>query len=378
MVASIVGGAKPSAINDIEQRFYQQLISGQQRGASLNPLESELEALAYKLEVERDAALKRLEKKQQAQQLIEQLGEQLTKLLLGELGNCLSQPQQFLKDSNVSDKQLLLLELLNSPRLDLNRLRPVIAEIGWLGRDLTTIVNSPSFMARRPQHSDTQVQDLKLVLAYIGLDNLRVYIPYYLCRHWLSPSPSLLWVNRKVWRFSQLQGIAARALAQLHHQEHSLFYAIALMKQLGMSVMLGVSAGLFEQLRQTWMREAATEQDSALHDAVSVCQFPLAQVWPLIAEQSLALSWKLPESLGFGDAKAVEVLRELTETKGVFDLTDDAKLIAKAACYAKCLMLEEVQQLSFNERQLMYRYYELSEQEVIRLSAQNFRKTDAV
>ncbi|QSX34345.1 HDOD domain-containing protein [Shewanella avicenniae] len=378
MVASLVGGAKPSAINDIEQRFYKQLISGQQRGAVSNPLDAELEAIAHKIAVEREAAIKRLEKKQQAQQLVAQLTEQLTKLLQAELGNRLSQPQLFLKDSAVSDKQLLLLELLNSPRVDLNRIRPIVAEIGWLGRDITAIVNSPSFMARRQQHSDTQVNDLKVALAYIGLDNLRAYIPYYVCRYWLSQSPSLLWVSRKVWRYSQLQGIAARALAELHQQDPTLFYTIALMKQLGMSVMLSVSADVFEQLRHTWMRQALVERDSALHDALSVCEFPLDLVWPMIAEQSLALTWKLPESLGFADVKAVSILRELTEAKGVVALSDDAKIIAKSSCYAKCMLLDEGQQLSFNERQLMYRYYELSEQEAIRLSGQNFRKTEAV
>lgn len=145
MVASVAGGAKPAAVLDIEQRFYQQLILGQQRGYGGAELSAELEALAFKLEVERDAAMKRLAKKQQTQALISSISRQLMKSLQGELANHIAQPELFLKDSAMSNKQLLLLELLNSPRLDLNRLRPIVTELPWLARDLATIVNSPAF-----------------------------------------------------------------------------------------------------------------------------------------------------------------------------------------------------------------------------------------
>ena len=59
-------------------------------------------------------------------------------------------------------------------------------------------------------------------------------------------------------------------------------------------------------------------------------------------------------------------------------LSDEAKTLEKSVCYAKCLLLEESQQLSFSDKKLLFTYYELSEQEQIRLSGQNFRKTEPV
>ncbi|MCH1920791.1 HDOD domain-containing protein [Shewanella sp. A3A] len=378
MVASVAGGVKPASIIDIEQRFYRQLIAGQQREQGSMPLAAELEELVFKLEVEREAAMQRLEKKQQAQALIDNIRNQLVKTLLGELDNHIAMPQLFLKDSAISNKQLLLLELISSPQLDLNRLRPVVADIPWLGRDLITIVNSPAFVAKRPQGSDIQVNDLKLVLNYIGMEQLRLYIPYYLCRHWLSANPSLVWVNRKVWRYLQLQAVAARALAQLHQQDGILLYSVALMQQLGMSLLLGVAANIYERLRHTWRREAMAQRDGELHDAVSVCQFPLEQLWPIIAAHSANLCWQVPSALGFADAAPIKLLRERASSVAFSSLSDAAKILDKSACYAKCLLLEELQQLSFSDKKLLFTYYELSEQEQIRLSGQNFRKTEPV
>lgn len=223
-----------------------------------------------------------------------------------------------------------------------------------------------------------QVSDVKLVLNYIGLDLLRIYIPYYLCRHWLSSHPSLVWVNRKIWRYSQQQGIAVRSLAQLHQQDSVKLYSVALMQQLGMSILLGVSANIYEQLRHTWMQEARKQRDVELHDAVSVCQLPLEEIWPMIAAQSAALTWQLPTALGFGDASAVNLLREVATSSGFSFLGEEAKTLEKSACYAKCMLLEDYQQLSFSDRQMMFSYHEISEQEQIRLSGQNFRRTDPV
>ena len=378
MVASVAGGAKPAAVLDIEQRFYQQLILGKPRSQDGAALSAELEALAFKLEVERDATMTRLAKKQQTQALIDGINAQLVKSLQGELANHIAQPELFLKDSAMSNRHLLLLELLNSPRLDLNRLRPIVAELPWLARDLATIVNSPAFANKRLQDSEVQVSDVKLVLNYIGLDLLRIYIPYYLCRHWLSADPSLVWVNRKVWRYAQQQGIAVRSLAQLHEQDGVKLYSVALMQQLGMSILLGVSANIYEQLRHTWMREARKQRDAELHDAVSVCRLPLEKIWPMIAEQSAQLTWQLPTSLGFGDACSVQLLREIGTSAGFTFLSNEAKIIEKSYCYAKCMLLDDYQELSFSDRQMMFSYHEISEQEQIRLSGQNFRRTDPV
>ena len=57
-------------------------------------------------------------------------------------------------------------------------------------------------------------------------------------------------------------------------------------------------------------------------------------------------------------------------------MSEDAAMVAKASCYAKVLLLEEQQQIDPQEKRIMFDYYQFSEQELIRLKGQNFRKLD--
>jgi hypothetical protein len=376
VVASISGGLKPAPVAALEQKFLQQLIMGTSTNTPVwDDPEPELEAVAFKLEIEREAALARIAKKQQSKLLAQQINGQLHMSLKAELANQLASAEVIQHLSPVSDKHLLLLELLHSSKLDLSRLRPIIDGQVWLARDLTNMVNSPVFGARKPQNSDLQVTDLKLVLGYIGLDNLRLLIPFYLCRHWLPLGhTSLLWINRKLWRYAQIQGVAVRALAALHEQDGALLYSLALMRQLGASVILGIGAAIFEQLRGNWLREASKARDKELYDAVAVSEFPAAEICQQVAELGMQLNWQLPQWLGFADSELVLQLRALQDLAGFEQMSLTAQLVAKASCYAQGLLLEEANQLSFRDKQLLHSYYEMSEQELIRLQGQNYRK----
>lgn len=376
MVASVSGGFKPAPVAALEQKFLQQLILGTQANTPVwDDPEPELEAIAFKLEIEREAAMERIAKKQQTKQLAQQINSQLHMSLKTELANQLASLDIIQRHSPVSDKHLLLLEMLHSPQLDLNRLRPAVASQAWLVRDLTNMVNSPVFGARRPQNKDLQVSDLKLVLGYIGMDNLRLLIPFYICRHWLPLGHTgLLWINRKLWRYAQIQGVATRALAALHEQDGALLYALSLMRQLGASVVLGMGASIFEQLRGNWLKEASKARDKELYDAVAVSEFPALEIFQQVQEHAMRLNWQLPQALGFADSALITWLQELEDKQGFEQMPLLAQLVAKASCYAQSLLLDESHQLSFRDKQLLNSYYAMSEQELIRLQGQNYRK----
>jgi hypothetical protein len=70
------------------------------------------------------------------------------------------------------------------------------------------------------------------------------------------------------------------------------------------------------------------------------------------------------------------LLRELDEQYCFSELSPQAQLVAKASCYAKVYLLEELQLITPQEKRVMFDYYEFSEQELARLKGQNFRRLD--
>ncbi|RTR41021.1 HDOD domain-containing protein [Shewanella canadensis] len=380
MAISVAGGVRPGKVIEIEHRLYQQLIVGKQKSGSMyDELDAELEADASKLAIEREAILERLAKQIQAKQVFEEVSTQLINTVNNAIGHQLVSPDSILTYSGINENQLLILELLQRKNLDLNRLSPLISEQAWLARDLLNIVNSPSFRHRRPQRSDVKVTDIKLVLNFIGVENLKLLIPYFCLRNWLpSGHANLLWTTRKLWRYSVVSAIAAQALAKLHDVDGSFVYTCTLLSQMGASVVLKNSAKLFEEIWGEWLREASDSRDKELYDAVIATEFPAEKVYQLVLQHGSSLNWQLLYQLNFEDSAMAKVLAELDNNLSYKELSEGAAMVARANCFAKIVLLEEMRQITPQEKRIMFDYYELSEQEIIRLKGQNYRKLDII
>lgn len=162
MAKSIAGGVRPGIIIDIEHRLLKQIIVGKQKAAAsmFDDLDRELENDANKLAIERDAVFERLSKQIQARQVYEAVSKQLITTVNSTLDNQLASPELLIQHSGINASQMLMLELLQQKNLDLSRLRLLIADLPWLARDLTNMVNSPSFRHKRQQRSDVKVTEI--------------------------------------------------------------------------------------------------------------------------------------------------------------------------------------------------------------------------
>ncbi len=140
--------------------------------------------------------------------------------------------------------------------------------------------------------------------------------------------------------------------------------------------MLSLSARLFDKTWGNWIREASSSRDKEVYDAVIATEFPAKAVFEQVLSHGHKLNWQLLELLKFEQSPLTQLLKELDQTLTYRELSMPAALVARANCYAKVLLLEEMRQIEPQERRLMFDYYELSEQEVLRLKAQNYRKLD--
>ena len=369
---------KPGAIIEIEKRFYQLLIVGKQKSSwAGDELGEDLFDAASKLEVEQLALRERIEKQQQQKSVFEAVSNQLVTTIISEMEHQLDSTESLLAESPVTNTQWLLLELLHSSKLDMKRLLLVVKNTPWLNQDLVNLVNSPAFRQSRPQSNDVQLSDLKLVLNYIGLEQLKFLIPYYCMRHWLPNNhATILWVTRKFWRFANMAAIAARAIAQLNEEDESLIFSLALVNLMGSSLVLRKCAQVFENTRGKWLREASESRDKNVYDAVLATEFPAENVCEHVLKLGSMANWQILEHHGFGNSQLLKLVKEMDQTLNFSDLSSPSAIAIKATVYAKVLLLEEQNQIDPREKRMLFDYYEFSEQEVIRLKAQNFRKQD--
>ncbi|PKG57707.1 histidine kinase [Shewanella sp. Choline-02u-19] len=376
MAISVAGGVKPGKIIEIEHRLQELLIVGKGKPVSIpDEIHAELEDDANKLEIERDAIRARIEKQNKAQALYKVVSAQLITSVNRAIEHQLSSPELVLEHSKLDEKQILLLELLYSKRVDLSRIRPLVMDLPWLQRDLVNMINSPMFRHRRPQTSDIQVTDIKLVLNYIGIENLQALIPYF-CLRYLMPSgqPQLLWVTRKLWRYSVISAIAAQALVELHNKDRAFAYSCSLMSQLGTTCVISNCAKMFDATLGSWLREASASGDKELYDAIMATEFPAIDVYQQALTHSGPLNWQLLNQLSFEQSRLTKTFKAIDESLKYADLDEDSALIERANCFARVYLLKEAGNITSHECRLMYDYYEISEQELIRLNGKNYRK----
>ncbi|MGX9460759.1 HDOD domain-containing protein [Shewanella sp. A14] len=378
MAISIAGGVRPGKVIEIERRLYTQLIVGKHKAnVMVDELSVELEDSANKLDIERQALKLRLEKQTNEKNVYLEVSEQLTHTVNNALEHQLIFPQMILEASGISESQILLLDLLLRSDLNINRLRPIIESINWLSRDLIHVINSPASSHRRHKNTDTQVTDIKLALNYIGIENLRLLIPYFCLRNWLpSGNTNLLWITRKLWRYSIVSAIAAQTLAELHNEESNLSFSCALMYQFSTSIMLSLSGRIFDKTCGAWLEEASHSRDKQVYDAIMATEFPTEAVLEQVMQHSHRLNWQILTLLKFEDSPITHVLKELDHDYHFTELSVDAAIVAKASCYAKVFLLEEQQKIDPQEKRIMFDYYQFSPQELIRLKGKNFRKLD--
>ncbi len=380
MAISVAGGVKPGKIVELEHRLQHLLIVGKSKPTAMaGEIDAELEVSANKLEIEREAIRARIDKQNRAQALYKAVSTQLITSVNQTIDHQLASIELVLEHSSLDEKQVLLLEMLYCKQVDLVKIRPLVMALPWLQRDLINMINSPTFRHRRPKSSEIQVTDIKLVLNYIGIENLQALIPYFCLRN-LMPTgqPQLLWVTRKLWRYSIITAIAAQALVELHGNDRAFLYSCSLMNQLGNSSVISNCAKLFDTTWGTWLREASASRDKALYDAVMATEFPALDVYQQVLKHSGLLNWQLLEQLDFEQSRLTKTLKSMNTSLKYADLNDDAKLLERANCFARVYLLQEAGNITAAERRIMYDYYELSEQELIRLNAQNYRKLSLI
>ncbi|MCL1066772.1 HDOD domain-containing protein [Shewanella olleyana] len=380
MAVSVAGGVRPGKVIEVENRLYKQLIVGKEKlTQQFDDRDKQLEDVANKLEVERQAIKARMEEQAKAQHVLKRISEQLTVTVMNGLEHQLSSPKQMLEQSGLAESQVFLLDLLLNKDPDLRRIRPLVENISWLYTDLVNLINSPASSHRRPQRSEIKVTDIKLVLNYIGIENLQAVVPYFCLRNWLpAGNANLVWTTRKLWRYSMMTAIAAKALAVLHEKDVALVYSASLMKQLGSATILNASARQFEKTWGTWLRETSAKGDKHLYDAVMASEFPASEVFAKVMSHGEQLNWQMLDLLEFENSKLTQLLKELDFNYHFSEFSPESAIVAKASCFAKVLLLEESRLIEPQEKRVMFDYYEFTEQELIRLKAQNYRKLDLV
>ncbi len=254
-----------------------------------------------------------------------------------------------------------ILELLSLRATSINRIKPLATSLPWLSTDLVSLVNKSQYRKR----ADVQVNDAKLALSYIGLDNLKLVMPTFILKHWLptSAAPHGL-MKRKLWNDSLSVALAASALAQEKNLDRYTAFTTGMLSNVGQLAITRCFLNTYNDMYKEELRQAFEDKDKRLHNVlVKVENSPELLLEQLILRSS-KLSADLIELMQFDRLPITEAMFDLAYSENITKMCPIAQIVAKAKAYVNNRSLSKASLIDDDETKQLFEVVELNKAEI--------------
>jgi len=254
-----------------------------------------------------------------------------------------------------------ILELLSLRATSINKIKPLATSLPWLATDLVNLVNKPQYRKR----ADVQVNDAKLALSYIGLDNLKLVMPTFILKHWLptSTAPFSL-MKRKLWNDSLSIALASSVLAK--HSGSSCYNAFTtgMMSNIGKLAITRCFLSTYNRMYKKEIRDAFNAKDKRLHNILTKIENPPELLLEQLILRSSKLSAELIELMNFDRLPITEAMFDLAYAETIDKMCPIAQIITKAKAYVSYRSLAKDNLIDEDEKVLLFEAAKLSKAEI--------------
>lgn len=262
---------------------------------------------------------------------------------------------------SIEDAAPTILELLSLRATSINKIKPLATSLPWLASDLVNLVNKPQYRKR----ADVQVNDAKLALSYIGLDNLKLVMPTFILKHWLptSTAPFSL-MKRKLWNESLSIALASSVLAEHSGVNRYNAFTTGMLSNIGKLAITRCFLSTYNRMYKEELREAFNAKDKRLHDILTKIENPPELLLEQLILRSSKLSAELIELMNFDRLPITEAMFDLAYSDTIDKMSPIAQIITKAKVYVSYRSLAKDNLIDDKEKELLFASAKLSKAEI--------------
>ena len=261
----------------------------------------------------------------------------------------------------IEDAAPTILELLSLRAASINKIKPLASSLTWLTNDLINLVNKPQYRKR----ADVQVNDAKLALSYIGLDNLKLVMPTFILKHWL-PQTTIPYglMKRKLWNNSLSIALAASFLAKEKSIDVYSAFTAAMLSNIGELATTRCFLNTYNDIYKQKVRKAFIEKDKRLHNILIKIEVPKELLLEQITMRSSKLSADLVEQMNFERLLITEPCFDLAYSESIDKMSPIAQLVAKAKAYVTFRALAKENLITSDETKTLLTSVNLTPSEI--------------
>ena len=261
----------------------------------------------------------------------------------------------------IEDAAPAILELLSLRATSINRIQPLATSLPWLATDLISLVNKPQYRKR----ADVQVNDAKLALSYIGLDNLKLVMPTFILKHWLpnSTAPYGL-MKRKLWNDSLSVALAASTLAKAKKLDWYTAFTTGMLSNIGQLAVTRCFLNTYNDMYKNALNKAVEDKDKLLHNVLVKVENSPTLLLEQLRLRSSKLSADLIELMSFTRLPITEAMFDLAYSDDINAMSPIAQVVTKAKVYVNYRSLSKAGLIDNQEAKRLFDVVELNGQDI--------------
>ena len=265
----------------------------------------------------------------------------------------------------IEDAAPAILELLSLRATSINRIQPLATSLPWLATDLISLVNKPQYRKR----ADVQVNDAKLALSYIGLDNLKLVMPTFILKHWLpnSTAPYGL-MKRKLWNDSLSVALAASTLAKDKKLDWYTAFTTGMLSNIGQLAVTRCFLNTYNDMYKSALHKAVEDKDKLLHNVLVKVESSPTLLLEQLRLRSSKLSADLIELMSFTRLPITEAMFDLAYSDDIDAMSPIAQVVAKAKVYVNYRSLSKAGLIDNQEAKRLFDVVNLTKEDISLLS----------
>lgn len=265
--------------------------------------------------------------------------------------------KQFLEPEVIQTKVLSMphsiAELLDSTSVkaaSIAKLEPIIEQIPWLASDLLKLVNTPKYRKTDRLGKAIVVENLRMALSFIGMENLKMVIPSMTFKRAIpqitDPYPAF---KNKVWEHALGSALSSQRIATLYKVNPNHAFVLGMFHELGKLAVTRLYFRVFDEVHLEAQVEAHDKQERELHAALMKIQPTANTLLTLMWQHSVPQSSNIIDYLGMQRVFIANAMQEYASKPPIDNMSPLCKTLFHANGYSKFSMLKRYKLINNEE-----------------------------
>lgn len=373
-------GLKSAGVLETEANFYRFFVSKALLIPQNDDVDSEIPDNRILLDIELAPALARQASKQESKDLFNALKAQLFQDVEARVENRLmaiddSTYQRFTIAPHLMDA----MNIINTKAASISRIKPLLLKQASLVQNMIGVLNRFG-LVKKNDDKPLETKDAELCLGYLGIEKLRVFMPYLIVHESLKDAGTKFHqTSRKLWSHVQITAQAASALATLDDKlDPDEVYMMALFHEMGAALLLHIVDECFNETRRELSKQAMESGASEVSHKLAEINSAIPVLDKLMPEKAKALSVEIANRYKMNHFRLAPTLEELAQSMSIDEMGAAARVIAQARSYAVFKQMYKEELIDKVQATALLNYYQLDTKKIKLLNQQKYLKVPKV